>query len=157
MMQSIFHRQASIPSNQYSLSLMEIGESALKKSLNSEAFTVATFNWLFIANYYQTYQLTILTFRKRWLRICLTISAQRRPCCWESYGDYCECGGLTYLRPAASVCITEKAVKNKLVSILRSAAQVELKGVVPEDDEIWGYSAGELSNFIQHCLQPNSH
>ena len=48
-----------------------------------------------------------------------------------------------------------KKLLNKLVNITQSA-QVELKGVAPED-EIWGYSAGELSNFILLQRSSNSH
>ena len=51
--------------------------------------------------------------------------------------------------------VLPKKLLDKLVKITL-AAQVELKGVVPED-EIWGDSAGELSNFLLLQRSANTH
>lgn len=128
-------------------------ESALKKSLNSEAFTSNSLQLIVCANYYQTYQLDKPDIPESEWSVALPfllkdLVAER----------VTEITASAVALPTSSklqVYVLSKKLLDKLVNIT-SSAQVELKGVAPED-EIWGYSAGDLSNFILLQRSTNSH
>ncbi|CAH7051904.1 MSHA biogenesis protein MshI [Vibrio chagasii] len=128
-------------------------ESALKKSLNSEAFTSNSLQLIVCANYYQTYQLDKPDIPESEWSVALPFLLKDLVA--ERVTEITASAVALPTSNKLQVYVLPKKLLNKLVSIT-SAAQVELKGVVPED-EIWGYSAGELSNFILLQRSPNSH
>ncbi|MCG9676376.1 MSHA biogenesis protein MshI [Vibrio chagasii] len=128
-------------------------ESALKKSLNSEAFTSNSLQLIVCANYYQTYQLDKPDIPESEWSVALPFLLKDLVA--ERVTEITASAVALPTSNKLQVYVLPKKLLDKLVSIT-SAAQVELKGVVPED-EIWGYSAGELSNFILLQRSPNSH
>ncbi|MFA0037121.1 MSHA biogenesis protein MshI [Vibrio sp. 10N.261.52.A1] len=128
-------------------------ESALKKSLNSEAFTSNTLQLIVCANYYQTYQLDKPDIPESEWSVALPFLLKDLVA--ERVTEITASAVALPTSNKLQVYVLPKKLLDKLVNIT-SSAQVELKGVAPED-EIWGYSAGELSNFILLQRSTNSH
>ena len=128
-------------------------ESALKKSLNSEAFTSNSLQLIVCANYYQTYQLDKPDIPESEWSIALPFLLKDLVA--ERVTEITASAVALPTSNKLQVYVLPKKLLDKLVNITNSA-QVELKGVAPED-EIWGYSAGELSNFILLQRSTNSH
>lgn len=128
-------------------------ESALKKSLNSEAFTSNTLQLIVCANYYQTYQLDKPDIPESEWSVALPFLLKDLVA--ERVTEITASAVALPTSNKLQVYVLPKKLLDKLVNITNSA-QVELKGVAPED-EIWGYSAGELSNFILLQRSTNSH
>lgn len=128
-------------------------ESALKKSLNSEAFTSNTLQLIVCANYYQTYQLDKPDIPESEWSVALPFLLKDLVA--ERVTEITASAVALPTSNKLQVYVLPKKLLDKLVNIT-SSAQIELKGVAPED-EIWGYSAGELSNFILLQRSTNSH
>lgn len=128
-------------------------ESALKKSLNSEAFTSNTLQLIVCANYYQTYQLDKPDIPESEWSVALPFLLKDLVA--ERVTEITASAVALPTSNKLQVYVLPKKLLDKLVNIT-NLAQVELKGVAPED-EIWGYSAGELSNFILLQRSTNSH
>lgn len=128
-------------------------ESALKKSLNSEAFTSNSLQLIVCANYYQTYQLDKPDIPESEWSVALPFLLKDLVA--ERVTEITASAVALPTSNKLQVYVLPKKLLDKLVNIT-SSAQVELKGVAPED-EIWGYSAGELSNFILLQRSTNSH
>ena len=128
-------------------------ESALKKSLNSEAFTSNTLQLIVCTNYYQTYQLDKPDIPESEWSVALPFLLKDLVA--ERVTEITASAVALPTSNKLQVYVLPKKLLDKLVNIT-SSAQIELKGVVPED-EIWGYSAGELSNFILLQRSTNSH
>ena len=128
-------------------------ESALKKSLNSEAFTSNSLQLIVCANYYQTYQLDKPDIPESEWSVALPFLLKDLVA--ERVTEITASAVALPTSNKLQVYVLPKKLLDKLVNITNSA-QVELKGVAPED-EIWGYSAGELSNFILLQRSTNSH
>ena len=119
-------------------------ESALKKSLNSEAFTSSSLQLIVCANYYQTYQIDKPDIPESEWSVALPFLLKDLVA--ERVTEITASAVALPTSNKLQVYVLPKKLLDKLLNITNSA-QVELKGVAPED-EIWGYSAGELSNFI---------
>lgn len=128
-------------------------ESALKKSLNSEAFTSNSLQLIVCANYYQTYQLDKPDIPESEWSVALPFLLKDLVA--ERVTEITASAVVLPTSNKLQVYVLPKKLLDKLVNITNSA-QVDLKGVAPED-EIWGYSAGELSNFILLQRSTNSH
>ncbi len=128
-------------------------ESALKKSLNSEAFSSNSLQLIVCANYYQTYQLDKPDIPESEWSVALPFLLKDLVA--ERVTEITASAVALPTSNKLQVYVLPKKLLDKLVNITNSA-QVELKGVAPED-EIWGYSAGELSNFILLQRSTNSH
>ncbi|WP_434566560.1 MSHA biogenesis protein MshI [Vibrio chagasii] len=128
-------------------------ESALKKSLNSEAFTSNSLQLIVCANYYQTYQLDKPDIPESEWSVALPFLLKDLVA--ERVTEITASAVALPTSNKLQVYVLPKKLLDKLVNIT-NLAQVELKGVAPED-EIWGYSAGELSNFILLQRSTNSH
>ncbi|MDN3700369.1 MSHA biogenesis protein MshI [Vibrio artabrorum] len=119
-------------------------ESALKKSLNSEAFSSHRFQLIISANYYQTYQIDKPNIPENEWPVALPFLL--KDLISERVTDITASAVALPTSNKLQVYVLPRKLLNKLVSIADSA-QVELNGIAPED-EIWGYSAGDLANFI---------
>ena len=128
-------------------------ESALKKSLNSEAFTSGSLQLIVCANYYQTYQIDKPDIPENEWSVALPFLL--KDLVSERVTDITASAVALPTSNKLQVYVLPKKLLDKLLNVTNSV-QVELKGVVPED-EIWGYSAGELSNFILLQRSQNAH
>lgn len=128
-------------------------ESALKKSLNSEAFTSNSLQLIVCANYYQIYQLDKPDIPESEWSVALPFLLKDLVA--ERVTDITASAVALPTSSKLQVYVLSRKLLDKLVNIT-SSVQVELKGVTPED-EIWGYSAGDLSNFILLQRSPSSH
>ncbi|MCF7503854.1 MULTISPECIES: MSHA biogenesis protein MshI [Vibrio] len=128
-------------------------ESALKKSLNSEAFTSNSLQLIVCANYYQTFQIDKPDIPESEWSVALPFLL--KDLVSERVTEITASAVALPTSNKLQVYVLPKKLLDKLVNIANST-QVELSGVAPED-EIWGYSAGELSNFILLQRSINSH
>ncbi|MFA0311671.1 MSHA biogenesis protein MshI [Vibrio splendidus] len=128
-------------------------ESALKKSLNSEAFTSNRLQLIVCANYYQTFQIDKPDIPESEWSVALPFLL--KDLVSERVTEITASAVALPTSNKLQVYVLPKKLLDKLLNITHSA-QVELSGVAPED-EIWGYSAGELSNFILLQRSANSH
>lgn len=128
-------------------------ESALKQSLNSEAFTSSSLQLIVCANYYQTYQIDKPDIPENEWSVALPFLL--KDLVSERVTDITASAVALPTSNKLQVYVLPKKLLDKLLNVTNSV-QVELKGVVPED-EIWGYSAGELSNFILLQRSQNAH
>lgn len=128
-------------------------ERALKKSLNSEAFTSSSLQLIVCANYYQTYQIDKPDIPESEWSVALPFLLKDLVA--ERVTEITASAVALPTSNKLQVYVLPKKLLDKLLNTTNSA-QVELKGVAPED-EIWGYSAGELSNFILLQRSSNSH
>jgi MSHA biogenesis protein MshI len=128
-------------------------ESALKKSLNSEAFTSNSLQLIVCANYYQTFQIDKPDIPESEWSVALPFLL--KDLVSERVTEITASAVALPTSNKLQVYVLPKKLLDKLLNITHSA-QVELSGVAPED-EIWGYSAGELSNFILLQRSANSH
>ncbi|KAB0481148.1 MSHA biogenesis protein MshI [Vibrio sp. IB15] len=128
-------------------------ESALKKSLNSGEFTSNTLQLIVSTNYYQTHQLDKPDIPENEWSVALPFLLKDLVA--ERVTEITASAVALPTSNKLQVYVLPKKLLDKLVNIT-SSAQIELKGVVPED-EIWGYSASELSNFILLQRSTNSH
>lgn len=128
-------------------------ESALKQSLNSEAFTSGSLQLIVCANYYQTYQIDKPDIPENEWSVALPFLL--KDLVSERVTDITASAVALPTSNKLQVYVLPKKLLDKLLNVTNSV-QVELKGVVPED-EIWGYSAGELSNFILLQRSQNAH
>ena len=128
-------------------------ESALNKSLNSEAFTSNTLQLIVSTNYYQTYQLDKPDIPESEWSVALPFLLKDLVA--ERVTEITASAVALPTSNKLQVYVLPRKLLDKLVNIT-SSAQIELKGVTPED-EIWGNSAGELSNFILLQRSTNSH
>lgn len=128
-------------------------ESALKQSLNSEVFTSGSLQLIVCANYYQTYQIDKPDIPENEWSVALPFLL--KDLVSERVTDITASAVALPTSNKLQVYVLPKKLLDKLLNVTNSV-QVELKGVVPED-EIWGYSAGELSNFILLQRSQNAH
>ena len=128
-------------------------ESALKQFLNSEAFTSGSLQLIVCANYYQTYQIDKPDVPENEWSVALPFLL--KDLVSERVTDITASAVALPTSNKLQVYVLPKKLLDKLLNVTNSV-QVELKGVVPED-EIWGYSAGELSNFILLQRSQNAH
>ncbi|MEZ8018987.1 MSHA biogenesis protein MshI [Vibrio splendidus] len=128
-------------------------ESALKKSLNSEAFTSNRLQLIVCANYYQTFQIDKPDIPESEWSVALPFLL--KDLVSERVTEITASAVALPTSNKLQVYVLPKKLLDKLLNITHSA-QVEVSGVAPED-EIWGYSAGELSNFILLQRSANSH
>ncbi|WP_135382254.1 MSHA biogenesis protein MshI [Vibrio tasmaniensis] len=128
-------------------------ESALKKLLSSESLTSDSLQLIVCANYYQTYQIDKPDIPQSEWSVALPFLL--KDLISERVTDITASAVALPTSNKLQVYVLPKKLLDKLVSITNSA-QVDLKGIAPED-EVWGYSAGELSNFILLQRSPNSH
>ena len=128
-------------------------ESALKKSLNSEAFTSNSLQLIVCANYYQTFQIDKPDIPESEWSVALPFLL--KDLVSERVTEITASAVALPTSNKLQVYVLPKKLLDKLVNIANST-QVELSGVAPED-ELWGYSAGELSNFILLQRSINSH
>lgn len=128
-------------------------ESALKKLLSSELLTSGSLQLIVCANYYQTYQIDRPDIPQSEWSVALPFLL--KDLISERVTEITASAVALPTSNKLQVYVLPKKLLDKLVSITNSA-QVELKGIAPED-EVWGYSAGELSNFILLQRSPNSH
>ncbi|MFS1947076.1 MSHA biogenesis protein MshI [Vibrio lentus] len=128
-------------------------ESALKQSLNSEAFTSGSLQLIVCANYYQAYQIDKPDIPENEWSVALPFLL--KDLVSERVTDITASAVALPTSNKLQVYVLPKKLLDKLLNVTNSV-QVELKGVVPED-EIWGYSAGELSNFILLQRSQNAH
>jgi MSHA biogenesis protein MshI len=127
-------------------------ESALKKSLSSGAFTSNSLQLIVCANYYQTYQLDKPDIPESEWSVALPFLL--KDLVSERVTEIIASAVALPTSNKLQVYVLPKKLLDKILNITNSA-QVELIGVAPED-EIWGYSAGELSNFILLQRSANS-
>ncbi|MEZ8545312.1 MSHA biogenesis protein MshI [Vibrio splendidus] len=128
-------------------------ESALKKSLSSEVFTSNSLQLIVCANYYQTYQIDKPDIPESEWSVALPFLL--KDLVSERVTEIIASAVALPTSNKLQVYVLPKKLLDKLLNIANSV-QVELIGVTPED-EIWGYSAGELSNFILLQRSANSH
>ncbi|PTP70601.1 MSHA biogenesis protein MshI [Vibrio splendidus] len=128
-------------------------ESALKKSLSSEPFTSNSLQLIVCANYYQTYQIDKPDIPESEWSVALPFLL--KDLVSERVTEIIASAVALPTSNKLQVYVLPKKLLDKLLNIANSV-QVELIGVAPED-EIWGYSAGELSNFILLQRSANSH
>ncbi|NAZ55285.1 MSHA biogenesis protein MshI [Vibrio toranzoniae] len=128
-------------------------ESALKESLSSKAFNSNSVQLIVCANYYQTYQIDKPDIpESEWL---VALPFLLKDLVSERVTEITASAVALPTSNKLQAYVLPKKLLDKLVKITL-AAQVELKGVVPED-EIWGDSAGELSNFLLLQRSANTH
>ncbi|WP_122054004.1 MSHA biogenesis protein MshI [Vibrio sp. Evd11] len=128
-------------------------ESVLKKSLSSEAFASNSLQLIICANFYQTYQIENPGIPESEWSVALPFLI--KDLVSERATEITASAVALPMSNKLQVYVLPKILLDKLVNIT-SSAQVELIGVVPED-EIWGYSTDELSNFILLQRSPNTH
>ncbi|MDN2666551.1 MSHA biogenesis protein MshI [Vibrio sp. 14N.309.X.WAT.E.F5] len=128
-------------------------ESALKQFLNSEAFTSGSLQLIVCANYYQTYQIDKPDIPENEWSVALPFLL--KDLVSERVTDITASAVALPTSNKLQVYVLPKKLLDKLL-IVTNSVQVELKGIAPED-EIWGYSAGELSNFILLQRSQNAH
>ncbi len=128
-------------------------ESALKKSLNSGEFTSNALQLIVSTSYYQTYQLDKPDIPESEWSVALPFLLKDLVA--ERVTEITASAVALPTSNKLQVYVLPRKLLDKLVNIT-SSVQIELKGVTPED-EIWGYSAGELSNFILLQRSTNSH
>ncbi|NAZ96359.1 MSHA biogenesis protein MshI [Vibrio toranzoniae] len=128
-------------------------ESALKESLSSKAFNSNSVQLIVCANYYQTYQIDKPDIPESEWSVALPFLL--KDLVSERVTEITASAVALPTSNKLQAYVLPKKLLDKLVKITL-AAQVELKGVVPED-EIWGDSAGELSNFLLLQRSANTH
>ncbi|MEZ9175900.1 MSHA biogenesis protein MshI [Vibrio kanaloae] len=128
-------------------------ESALKESLSSKVFDSNSVQLIVCANYYQTYQIDKPDIPESEWSVALPFLL--KDLVSERVTEITASAVALPTSNKLQVYVLPKKLLDKLVKITLSA-QVELKGVVPED-EIWGDSAGELSNFLLLQRSANTH
>lgn len=128
-------------------------ESALKESLSSKAFNSNSVQLIVCANYYQTYQIDKPDIPESEWSVALPFLL--KDLVSERVTEITASAVALPTSNKLQAYVLSKKLLDKLVKITL-AAQVELKGVVPED-EIWGDSAGELSNFLLLQRSANTH
>ncbi|KWU02110.1 MSHA biogenesis protein MshI [Vibrio toranzoniae] len=128
-------------------------ESALKESLSSKAFNSNSVQLIVCANYYQTYQIDKPDIPESEWSVALPFLL--KDLVSERVTEITASAVALPTSNKLQAYVLPKKLLDKLVKITL-AAQVELKGVVPED-EIWGGSAGELSNFLLLQRSANTH
>ncbi|PMM04194.1 MSHA biogenesis protein MshI [Vibrio kanaloae] len=128
-------------------------ESALKESLSSKVFDSNSVQLIVCANYYQTYQIDKPDIPESEWSVALPFLL--KDLVSERVTEITASAVALPTSNKLQVYVLPKKLLDKLVKITLSA-QVELKGVVPED-EIWGDSAGELSNFLLLQRSVNTH
>lgn len=128
-------------------------ESALKKSLASDAFKSARLQLIVSANYYQTYQIDKPEIPESEWPVALPFLL--KDLVSERVTEITASAVALPTSNKLQVYVLAKKLLDKLLSVVNQA-QVELCGVAPED-ELWGYSAGELSNFILLQRSKNAH
>ena len=128
-------------------------ESALKKSISSDSFTGAQLQLVVSANYYQTYQIDKPEVPESEWSVALPFLL--KDLVSERVTEITASAVALPTSNKLQVYVLAKKLLDKLLSVA-SQAQVELSGVAPED-ELWGYSAGELSNFILLQRSKNAH
>ncbi len=128
-------------------------ESALKESLSSKAFNSNSVQLIVCANYYQTYQIDKPDIPESEWSVALPFLL--KDLVSERVTEITASAVALPTSNKLQAYVLPKKLLDKLVKITL-AAQVELKGIVPED-EIWGDSAGELSNFLLLQRSANTH
>ena len=128
-------------------------ESALKESLSSKVFNSNSVQLIVCANYYQTYQIDKPDIPESEWSVALPFLL--KDLVSERVTEITASAVALPTSNKLQAYVLPKKLLDKLVKITL-AAQVELKGVVPED-EIWGDSAGELSNFLLLQRSANTH
>lgn len=128
-------------------------ESALKKSLSSDSFTGAQLQLIVSANYYQTYQIDKPEVPESEWPVALPFLL--KDLLSERVTEITASAVALPTSNKLQVYVLAKKLLDKLLNVA-SQAQVELSGIAPED-ELWGYSAGELSNFILLQRSKNAH
>lgn len=128
-------------------------ESALKKSLSSDSFTGAQLQLIVSANYYQTYQIDKPEVPESEWPVALPFLL--KDLVSERVTEITASAVALPTSNKLQVYVLAKKLLDKLLNVA-TQAQVELSGIAPED-ELWGYSAGELSNFILLQRSKNAH
>ena len=128
-------------------------ESALKKSLSSDSFTSAQLQLIVSANYYQTYQIDKPEVPESEWPVALPFLL--KDLVSERVTEITASAVALPTSNKLQVYVLAKKLLDKLLNVA-GQAQVELSGIAPED-ELWGYSAGELSNFILLQRSKNAH
>lgn len=128
-------------------------ESALKKSLASDVFNSASLQLIVSANYYQTYQIDKPEIPESEWPVALPFLL--KDLVSERVTEITASAVALPTSNKLQVYVLAKKLLDKLLNVA-GQAQVTLNGVAPED-ELWGYSAGELSNFILLQRSKNAH